>query len=109
MFVPWTMKNRKGELVGFEVDVAKKIAQNMGVRPQFKTYLWGDIIPALEKGDVYVIIAGMTITRTRALRVKFTKSYVETEIFIAANTVMTRDFDSFTKLTSRAEIISTLC
>ena len=36
-FVPWSMRNDKGELVGFEIDVSTRIAKDMGVTP--------DIIP----------------------------------------------------------------
>ena len=31
VFVPWAMKDKKGELIGFEIDMAKKFAEDMGV------------------------------------------------------------------------------
>ena len=31
-FVPWAFVNKNGELVGFEVDVAKKLAKDLGVK-----------------------------------------------------------------------------
>ena len=34
-FVPWAMRNKKGELIGFEIDVAKKVAEDMGVEIEF--------------------------------------------------------------------------
>ena len=36
VFVPWTMKSDSGELIGFEIDVAKKIANDMGLEAEFK-------------------------------------------------------------------------
>ena len=33
-FVPWAMRNKKGDLIGFEIDVAKKLAKDMGVKIQ---------------------------------------------------------------------------
>ena len=30
-FVPWAMRDKNGDLIGFEVDVAKKLAEDMGV------------------------------------------------------------------------------
>ena len=34
-FVPWAMRNKKGELIGFEIDVAKKVAEDMRVKIEF--------------------------------------------------------------------------
>ena len=44
LFSPWVMKDSNGNLAGFEVDVAKQIASDMGVKPEFKIYNWEDII-----------------------------------------------------------------
>ena len=30
-FVPWAMRDKKGELIGFEIDVARKVAADLGV------------------------------------------------------------------------------
>ena len=40
-FVPWTIRTKSGELIGFEIDIAKKIATDMGVKPEFTVYEWG--------------------------------------------------------------------
>ena len=34
-FVTWAMKDKKGEFVGFEIDVAKQLAEDMGVKVEF--------------------------------------------------------------------------
>ncbi|MFV2005565.1 MAG: transporter substrate-binding domain-containing protein, partial [Gammaproteobacteria bacterium] len=49
---PWVMKNKKGELIGFEIDVAKQLASDMGVKVKFKEYQWSKMIPALKKGEI---------------------------------------------------------
>ena len=74
-FVPWAMKDKKGQLVGFEIDVAKKLAQDMGVEIEFIPTAWSGIIPALLTGKFDVIIGGMGITPTRNLKVNFTMPY----------------------------------
>ena len=33
-FVPWAMRDKNGELIGFEIDVARKVAEDMGVGAQ---------------------------------------------------------------------------
>ena len=103
-FVPWTMKTATGGLVGFEIDVAKKLAGEMGVDPEFKVYSWTDIIPALNRGDIDVIIAGMAITPQRALQLNFTLPYAESGVGLATNTKMTEGIKDLREL-NRPQII----
>ena len=46
-FVPWAMRDKNGELIGFEIDVARKVAEDMGVGVDFVPTAWDGIIPAL--------------------------------------------------------------
>jgi len=57
VFVPWAMKNKKGELIGFEIDVARQLAEDMGVKVEFVPTKWSGIIPALIAGKFDVIIS----------------------------------------------------
>jgi len=79
VFVPWAMKDKKGELIGFEIDIAKKFAEDLGVKVEFMPTKWSGIIPALITGKFDVLIGGMTITTQRNLKVNFTKPYYFTE------------------------------
>lgn len=74
-FVPWAMKDKQGELIGFEIDVAKQLAQDMEVKIEFVPTAWSGIIPALLTGKFDVIIGGMGITPKRNLKVNFTMPY----------------------------------
>ena len=47
LFTPWTLKTKKGDIVGFEIDVAKQLAKDLGVKPEFLVLEWEKIIPAL--------------------------------------------------------------
>ena len=79
VFVPWAMKDKKGELIGFEIDMAKKLAADMGVKVEFVPTKWSGIIPALITGKFDVLIGGMTITTQRNLKINFTRPYYYTE------------------------------
>ena len=46
-FVPWAMQDKKGEWVGFEIDVAKKLAEDMGVKLELVPTKWEGLIPSL--------------------------------------------------------------
>jgi len=74
-FVPWAMQDKRGEFVGFEIDVARRLAQDMGVKVQFEPTQWSGIIPALLSGKFDVIIGGMGIQPQRGLKVNFTIPY----------------------------------
>ena len=88
-FVPWAMRDKKGELVGFEIDVAKKVAADMDVDIEFVPTAWDGIIPALIAGKFDVIIGGMSITAARNLTINFTVPYAHSGMGVAANTEMT--------------------
>jgi polar amino acid transport system substrate-binding protein len=99
-FVPWAMRSKSGELIGYEVDVANKLAEDMGVKVELVPTAWDGIIPALLAGKFDFIIGGMTITPARNLTVNFTQSYSATGVDIAANKKMAAGFtklDDFNK------------
>ena len=84
-FVPWAMKDKHGKLVGFEIDVATRLAQDMGVAVEFVPTAWSGIIPALMTGKFDVIIGGMGITPERNLKVNFTMPYDYSGMSMVAN------------------------
>ena len=58
-FVPWAMRDKEWNLIGFEFDVATKVAADMGVDVEFVPTAWSGIIPALIAKKFDVIIGGM--------------------------------------------------
>ncbi|HUQ51666.1 MAG TPA: transporter substrate-binding domain-containing protein [Gammaproteobacteria bacterium] len=89
LFAPWAARGANGELVGFEVDVAKQLAADMGVKPQLLAYDIDRLVPAIEAGEIDVIAAGMTITPDRALHVNFSQPYAESGIALATHVAST--------------------
>lgn len=84
-FVPWAMQSNEGELIGFEIDVARRLAEDMGVEIEFVPTQWSGIIPALRTGRFDVIIGGMSIRPDRNLQVNFTIPYDYSGVALAAN------------------------
>ncbi len=74
-FVPWAMRDKSGKLIGFEVDVATKVAKDMEVKIEFVPTAWSGIIPALLAQKFDVIISSMSIRPSRNLTVNFTIPY----------------------------------
>ena len=90
-FEPWAMRDRSGDLVGFEVDVATKVAADMGVAVEFVPTSWDGIVPALIAGKFDVIIGGLSIRPQRNLTINFTIPYAHSGMGIAANRELARD------------------
>lgn len=94
-FVPWAMRGTNGELMGFEIDVATKLAEDMGVEVEFVPTAWSGIIPALLAGNFDVIIGGMSITPQRNLTVNFTAPYANSGQNMAANIALAGGFTTY--------------
>jgi len=100
IFQPWAMKDKTGKLIGFEIDVATRLAKDMGVDIEFVPTAWSGIIPALLAGKFDVIIGGMGITAQRALQVNFSKPYDFSGMSIVANKELAKGFDSLESFNS---------
>lgn len=85
-FVPWAMKDKNGEYIGFEIDVARRVAADMGVEVEFVPTKWSGIIPALLTGKFDVIIGGMGIQPARNLKVNFSSPYEFSGMSMVAST-----------------------
>ncbi|MFT5004884.1 MAG: polar amino acid transport system substrate-binding protein [Paracoccaceae bacterium] len=92
LFKPWSMRDLDGELIGFEPDVGRELAKDMGVEVEFIPTSWDGIIPALVSGKFDVIISGMSITPQRNLTVAFSDPYAYSGMTILANKEMTEGF-----------------
>ncbi|QCT94389.1 transporter substrate-binding domain-containing protein [Caminibacter mediatlanticus TB-2] len=74
-YVPFEMRDKHGRIIGFDVDIAKKMAKDMGVKLKLVPTAWDGIIPALITNKCDIIISGMTITQKRNLKVAFSEPY----------------------------------
>ena len=93
-FVPWAMKDKTGQLIGFEIDVATRLAEEMGVKVEFVPTKWSGIIPALLMGKFDVVIGGMGILPSRNLKVNFTIPYDYTGMSMVASQTLAKGFDT---------------
>lgn len=100
-FVPWAMRNKQGELIGFEIDVAKRLAKDSGWQVEFIPMAWDGIIPALLAKKTDVIISGMSVTPERAKSVLFTLPYSHSGVQVTVNKNKKPDVSTFDDLNSR--------
>ncbi|TVQ38417.1 MAG: amino acid ABC transporter substrate-binding protein [Spirochaetaceae bacterium] len=93
-FVPWAMRDADDELIGFEIDVATRLAHDMGVEIEFVPTQWSGIIPALLTGRFDMIIGGMGIRPERNLSVNFSVPYDYSGMGIVAHRRLAEGYSS---------------
>lgn len=93
-FVPWAMKDKAGNFIGFEIDVASRLARDMGVKVNFVPTKWSGIIPSLLTGKFDVIIGGMGIRPDRNQKVNFSIPYNYSGMSLLAHKERAARFDT---------------
>ncbi|MDR1621539.1 MAG: transporter substrate-binding domain-containing protein [Synergistaceae bacterium] len=77
-YYPFEMMDKKGEFIGYDIDVGRAIAEALGVKAEFRQFEFAGLIPALQAGEIDILLSGMSITGKRALSVSFSNPYFET-------------------------------
>ncbi len=83
---PMNTRNRQGGLMGFDVDLARAMAAAMRVKLEIKVMPFGDLMEALERDEIDMIISGMAITPARTEKVSFVGPYM-----MSGKSILTRD------------------
>jgi len=93
-YLPFEMKDVNGNFVGYDIDIGKAIAEALGVEVEFKQYEFSGLIPALQTGDIDMVIAAMTIRGDRALAVSFSNPYYATGqvLMVSGNDTTTKSW-----------------
>lgn len=80
-----TMVDGKDETVGFDVDLAKEIAKDMGVELELKEMDFEALIGALKAGQIDMIISGMNPDDERRKEIDFSDIYYEAQHGVIVN------------------------
>ena len=75
-YMPFEMTDKKGNVVGFDVDMVTEMAKAMGVKLELVNTAWDGIIPGLMSEKYDLIASGMTINQERNLKVNFADPYI---------------------------------
>ena len=83
---------------GYDIQIARRIADDLGLKLVVKKIAWEGLIPALQSGDIDAIIAGMSPTEERKVSISFSDPYYRSE-----HVVIVKDGGRFASATSFAD------
>ncbi len=90
-FPPFSFIDAQGEAQGFDVDVVRWIAEEMGFDVEIVPVDWDAIVPTLKLGTIDLIASGMTITQERLEQVAFTDPYWAIELAVVVRETIGED------------------
>jgi len=108
MIIPWAMHDKDGNLIGFEVDVAKKMARDLGVDVEFYPDEFHCLIPDLLDNRFDLIISGFSMSTNRAMQVNFSAPYNYTDLSLAANRKLAGGFKELSEFDKSTVTIGVL-
>lgn len=78
-YSPWNYYDEvTGELMGYDVEVARAIAGKLGIEPVFRANLWDGLFQDLDTGRCDLVVASVEPTEERALKYNFSMPYAYT-------------------------------
>lgn len=94
-WAPWTYHDESGELVGYDTEVGKAIAEKLGVEAEFIEGEWDGLFTGLDGGRYDVIINGVEITEERTQKYDFATpyAYIKTALVVAKGNSDIKSFD----------------
>lgn len=95
-YAPMEYTDENGKIVGFDIDIANKIAVDLGVTAEIKDYDWDILFDTVKNGEVDMIISSITITPERAETMSFSDPYFnagQVIIVLEANTNIVKPKD----------------
>ncbi|MGH4138897.1 amino acid ABC transporter substrate-binding protein [Clostridium sp.] len=85
-FPPMGFRDKAGEIVGFDIDMAKEVGKRMGIKITFKPVEWDGVILSLNNKDIDAIWNGLTITDKRKEQIAFSSAYLQNKQIIIVKT-----------------------
>lgn len=75
-YQPFTYHNEKNELVGYDVEVGRAIAEELGMEAQFMEITWEGLLAGLDNGQVDIVTNQVSVTEERKEKYNFSEPYL---------------------------------
>lgn len=108
-WAPWTYHDAGGELVGFDIEVAKAVCDKLGVKANFVEGEWDGLLAGIETGMYDTMANGVNVTPERAEKFDFTEPYAysRTAIMVRKDDERIHSFEDLKGMTTANTISST--
>ena len=99
-YAPFTFHDASGELVGFDVEIGRAIAEHIGVEPQFVEGPWDGLIAGIDANRYDVVINQVGINAERQAKYDFSEPYIASKAVLVVREDNT-DITSFEDLSGK--------
>lgn len=108
-WAPWTYHDENDVLVGYDVEVAEKIAEKLGVKATFVEGEWDGLFAGLDTGRYDIVVNGVEVTDERAEKYDFSEPYcyIKTALIVHADNNDITSFEDLDGKTTANSIAST--
>jgi len=90
---------KDGEVIGLDIDIIKAIANKLNKKIAVKNMAFHELLGALDKNQVDMVICGLSVTPERSLRVNFSEPYMTSKMAILHK--VSDKFSSYDDLTDK--------
>lgn len=92
---PWTYHDESDQLVGYDVEVARLIAEKLGVKATFVEGEWDGLFAGLDAGRYDIVVNGVEVTQERAEKYDFTDpyAYIRTAVIVDGSNMEIQSFE----------------
>jgi len=92
--LPYVFRNNNGSLVGFDVDMARTLAEELGVEPVFRLIARDDLDKALSEGRIDIVMSGYPVTTQSLEEVSFSRPVLNETLALVVRDHRRGDFSS---------------
>jgi polar amino acid transport system substrate-binding protein len=105
---PLNMTTKDGQIIGMEMDLARVFAGSMDVKLTMKPMPFNDLLPALEKGQVDMVLSAMTMTPGRNLKFAFVGPYFHSGKSVLTKAKNVEAVDELSKMNNPDKVLVAL-
>jgi polar amino acid transport system substrate-binding protein len=105
---PYNVESVDGDLIGYEVDLAKRLANDLGVGLEIVRLPFNELLPSLQANKIDIVMSGMTMTAERNAQVVFLGPYIYSGKSILTNAHIFIEMETTAELNRSSTKITTL-
>jgi cyclohexadienyl dehydratase len=99
-YQPFSFAARSGDPKGLDVDIARRLALDLGAPVEFVSFSWTDLLERLVRHDFDIAMSGVTLRPDRAVAGRYTRPYATTGAVVLVRAVDSKRFPSVSEVNS---------